>query len=68
MAKKPADGNPSPPKTKPVIGTSLNASLDAVGQPENEERASIQDMAMNNSESFEKNPSPPRTGSTIGNA
>ena len=62
------DGNPSPPKAKPVIKQSFVTDLDATSEPETQERAAEESTAMNSNEKLERNPSPPRSESTIGNA
>ena len=62
------DGNPSPPKAKPVIKAGIITDLNATSEPETQERAAEEGFAMNSNEEFEKNPSPPRSNTTIGNA
>ena len=70
MAKNPVtafDGNPSPPKAKPVITAGIT-NLSVTSDAESQERAAEGDMALNIPETSAKNPSPPRLDSSIGNA
>ena len=61
------DGNPSPPKSKTVIKENFVGDIDATQESGMQERSGDQEVALNK-ENFEKNPSPPRADSSIGNA
>ncbi len=61
------DGNPSPPKLKTVINKNIIGDINATQESGMQERSADQEVAFNK-EGFEKNPSPPRADSTIGNA